>query len=62
MERTPAAIDQPNAHPYPRSGRSDGHPVARRVADDLATLMPDAAIEEEGFVRSGIHPFLFPGS
>ncbi|RQW29557.1 formate dehydrogenase accessory protein FdhE [Rhodobacteraceae bacterium CH30] len=30
------------------------------VADDLATLMLDAAIEEEGFVRSGINPFLFP--
>jgi FdhE protein len=32
------------------------------VADDLATLALDAAIEEEGLVRSGINPLLFPGS
>lgn len=31
------------------------------VADDLATLVLDAKMEEEGFYRSGINPFLFPG-
>ncbi len=31
------------------------------VADDLATLVLDAKMEEEGFARSSINPFLFPG-
>ncbi|MEM8027555.1 formate dehydrogenase accessory protein FdhE [Morganella morganii] len=30
------------------------------VADDLATLILDARMEEEGFSRSSINPFLFP--
>lgn len=35
-------------------------PQVDPVADDLATLMLDAKMEEEGFSRSGINPFLFP--
>lgn len=31
------------------------------VADDLASLMLDARMEQEGFARSSINPFLFPG-
>lgn len=31
------------------------------VADDLATLALDAEIEREGFARSSLSPFLFPG-
>lgn len=31
------------------------------VADDLASLMLDARMEQEGFGRSSINPFLFPG-
>ncbi|KAA9000632.1 formate dehydrogenase accessory protein FdhE [Affinibrenneria salicis] len=31
------------------------------VADDLATLVLDMKMEEEGFSRSSINPFLFPG-
>lgn len=31
------------------------------VADDLASLALDALMEEEGFARSTINPFLFPG-
>ncbi|OLS60536.1 formate dehydrogenase accessory protein FdhE [Pseudomonas putida] len=31
------------------------------VADDLATLGLDAEVEREGFGRSGVSPFLFPG-
>ncbi len=31
------------------------------VADDLASLALDAEIEREGFARSGLNPFLFPG-
>lgn len=30
------------------------------VADDLASLMIDASMEQEGFKRSGINPFSFP--
>ncbi|GKX64293.1 formate dehydrogenase accessory protein FdhE [Pragia fontium] len=30
------------------------------VADDLASLVLDAKVEEEGFARSGVNPFLFP--
>ncbi|MGL4667731.1 MAG: formate dehydrogenase accessory protein FdhE [Saezia sp.] len=32
------------------------------VADDLASLALDALMEEEGFSRSAINPFLFPAS
>lgn len=31
------------------------------LADDLASLALDAEVEREGFARSGISPFLFPG-
>ncbi len=31
------------------------------VADDLASLALDAEMEREGFARSGLNPFLFPG-
>lgn len=31
------------------------------VADDLASIILDAKMEEEGFARSSINPFLFPG-
>ncbi len=31
------------------------------LADDLATLALDAEVEREGFGRSGVSPFLFPG-
>ncbi|QBH98470.1 formate dehydrogenase accessory protein FdhE [Limnobaculum zhutongyuii] len=30
------------------------------VADDLASLVLDAKVEEEGFARSAVNPFLFP--
>lgn len=36
-------------------------PKVEPVADDLATLVLDAKMEEEGFGRSSINPFLFPG-
>ncbi|MGC6746014.1 formate dehydrogenase accessory protein FdhE [Escherichia coli] len=31
------------------------------VADDLASLVLDARMEQEGYARSSINPFLFPG-
>lgn len=34
---------------------------AEAVADDLASLALDAALEEQGFARSGLNPLLFPG-
>lgn len=36
-------------------------PHVEAVADDLASLVLDARMEEEGFARSSINPFLFPG-
>ncbi|WP_323835166.1 formate dehydrogenase accessory protein FdhE [Photorhabdus africana] len=35
-------------------------PKVEAVADDLASLILDAKMEEEGFARSSINPFLFP--
>ncbi|PLR37931.1 formate dehydrogenase accessory protein FdhE [Chimaeribacter californicus] len=35
-------------------------PNVEPVADDLATLVLDAKMEDEGFARSSINPFLFP--
>lgn len=36
-------------------------PKVEAVADDLASLILDAKMEDEGFARSSINPFLFPG-
>ena len=36
-------------------------PQVEAVADDLASLILDAKIEGEGFARSSINPFVFPG-
>ncbi|NIG87809.1 formate dehydrogenase accessory protein FdhE [Serratia symbiotica] len=35
-------------------------PQVEAVADDLASLVLDARMEEEGFSRTSINPFLFP--
>jgi FdhE protein len=35
-------------------------PQVEAVADDLASLILDAKMEDEGFARSSINPFLFP--
>ncbi len=34
---------------------------SQAVADDLASLVLDARMEQEGYARSSINPFLFPG-
>lgn len=39
----------------------DKDPATEPVADDLASLILDARMEQEGFIRSGLNPFLFPG-
>ena len=36
-------------------------PKIEAVADDLASLVLDARMEQEGYARSSINPFLFPG-
>lgn len=36
-------------------------PAAESVADDLASLVLDARMEQEGFARSSLNPFMFPG-
>ncbi|WP_437608926.1 formate dehydrogenase accessory protein FdhE [Erwinia sp. V71] len=36
-------------------------PALEAVADDLASLVLDARMEQEGFARSSLNPFLFPG-
>lgn len=35
-------------------------PAVEPVADDLATLVLDARMQQEGFTRSSLNPFLFP--
>ena len=36
-------------------------PAVEPVADDLASLVLDARMEQEGFARSSLNPFMFPG-
>ncbi|NIG16805.1 formate dehydrogenase accessory protein FdhE [Pantoea sp. Cy-640] len=36
-------------------------PALEPVADDLASLVLDARMEQEGFARSSLNPFMFPG-
>lgn len=36
-------------------------PKVEAVADDLASTVLDARMEQEGFARSSINPFMFPG-
>lgn len=36
-------------------------PKIEAVADDLASLVLDARMEQEGYARSSINPFHFPG-
>ncbi|WP_413740212.1 formate dehydrogenase accessory protein FdhE [Sodalis sp. RH14] len=40
--------------------RQDKEACAESLADDLASVILDAKLEEKGFSRSGINPFLFP--
>ena len=37
------------------------NPAIEPVADDLASLVLDARMEQEGFTRSSLNPFMFPG-
>ncbi|MFT8417633.1 MAG: formate dehydrogenase accessory protein FdhE [Acetobacter sp.] len=45
---------------YIKSFRLDYNPELEAMADDLASLSLDSAIEAEGFTRIGLNPFSFP--
>lgn len=47
---------------YIKTLYQDKDPAVEAVADDLATLFLDAEMEEKGFYRSGLNPFLFQAS
>ncbi|AIR90771.1 formate dehydrogenase accessory protein FdhE [Pseudomonas cremoricolorata] len=40
---------------------SEHDPAVDPVADDLASLALDAELEQQGFARSSLNPFVFPG-
>lgn len=48
-----------DCHSYLKSMYQEKDPYVEVAADDLATLFLDAEMEEKGFARSGINPFLF---
>ena len=50
-----------DCHSYLKVLYLDRDPKLETFADDLASLVLDAQIEQEGFARSGLNPFLFPG-
>lgn len=50
-----------DCHSYLKVLYLDRDPKLETFADDLASLVLDAKIEQEGFARSGLNPFLFPG-
>lgn len=46
---------------YIKLFRLDRDPELEILADDLATVVLDAALEEQGFIRAALNPFSFPG-
>jgi len=46
---------------YLKIFQQSNDPHLEPLADDLASLPLDALVEEQGFARSGLNPFLFPG-
>lgn len=48
-----------DCHSYLKAIYQDKDPNSEVVADDLASLFLDAEMEEKGFSRSGLNPFLF---
>ncbi len=50
-----------NCNSYLKMLYQQNDPSVEAVADDLATLMLDAHMEQQGFARSSLNPFLFPG-
>ncbi|GAA08394.1 formate dehydrogenase accessory protein FdhE [Acetobacter tropicalis] len=49
-----------DCHGYVKLFRQDRDPALEVVADDLASLGLDAALEEQGYVRATLNPFAFP--
>ena len=50
-----------DCHSYLKVLYLDRDTQLETFADDLASLILDANIEEQGFARSGLNPYLFPG-
>ena len=50
-----------DCHGYLKVLHEDRDPQLEVIADDLASLALDAEVERQGFSRSGLNPFLFPG-
>ncbi|MCP1246562.1 formate dehydrogenase accessory protein FdhE [Acetobacter cerevisiae] len=45
---------------YVKLFRLDRDPVLEVLADDLATVVLDAALEDQGFIRAALNPFALP--
>ncbi|MGQ0287202.1 formate dehydrogenase accessory protein FdhE [Pasteurellaceae bacterium 22721_9_1] len=49
-----------DCHSYLKILYQEKDPQVEAVADDLASLFLDIEMEEKGFARSGLNPFIFP--
>lgn len=49
-----------DCHSYLKIMYQDKDPHVEAIADDLANLFLDMEMEEKGFARSGLNPFMFP--
>ncbi len=49
-----------DCHSYLKSLYQEKDPYVDAVADDLASIFLDIEMEEKGFAKSGINPFMFP--
>lgn len=49
-----------DCHSYLKIMYQDKDPHVEAVADDLANIFLDIEMEEKGFARSGLNPFMFP--
>ena len=50
-----------DCHSYLKIMYQDKDPHVEIVADDLANIFLDIEMEEKGFSRSGLNPFIFSG-
>lgn len=51
-----------DCHSYLKIMYQDKDPHVEAVADDLANIFLDIEMEEKGFARSGLNPFMFPNA
>ncbi|TCJ94763.1 Tat proofreading chaperone FdhE [Volucribacter psittacicida] len=50
-----------HCHSYMKILYQEKDPHVEAIADDLASLFLDSEMEQKGFLRNAINPFLFPG-